>query len=238
MAHYQIFIPRARADVDELDKLGLAGLHSDDAPQAMLVEDGPGQQPGAIFAWQLGALENPAAEPMFGYYPAKQEWTPQRGGAFYLGCEPARPVTPLCVARRKQLPSLNATLRDGQEWKVPITCQLPQVWGLDEAGEFATRIAPEYRDYCELSQRVYLAFFNAAKEAEERGQDMPLPAEVWEYCCRALALNYRLNEDVISWLGLIASDNFVQILMASIEIDLIREVEGCKKKMGSSTPAT
>lgn len=238
MAHYQVFIPDARPDWSELARVGLGGLAEDARPDALFVEHGPDDKPGAIFAWHVVSLTNPDAVPArFGYEPRLQEWTPLRAGAFYFGQEPARPITPTCIARVKTYPGLPAMLGDGQEWEIPKTELLPKVWGVDDDGEFSLRIAPKFREYCALSERVFCNFYEQSQDPA--AGDIVLP-EAFEYCCRALALNYRLTKDVISWLGLIDDGNFVNILMASIEMPLILKVEEALKKKAAScsTPAT
>ena len=104
MAHYQIFIPGARSsDASELDAVGLGSLCEDVAPQGMLVDYGPDDKSGVIFAWNVVNLHNPESQPtVFGYSetPGLQKW--ESLGKFYVGYEPQRPITPQCIVREHQ----------------------------------------------------------------------------------------------------------------------------------------
>jgi hypothetical protein len=203
MAHYQVFIPGASPAAIELERVGLGSLCEDEQPQCVAVDRGPDNKPGAIFAWRVIHLALPESQPaVFGYEPRLQRWTPMRGGEFYLGAEPARPVTPLCIARPKQQASLTARLADGNEWRIPVTGQLPRNWGCDDSGKLVRQVQPQFAEFCRLSEEVFTLFYETELKRAE-GEE-PAQIEVgsaWEYCCQALALNYRVTPAIISWLA-------------------------------------
>ena len=236
MAGYLIFIPGGdphHQSRDLLAGVGLGGLCDDDPADMISCPVGPGGLGGVLLSWQtfIGA-------PRFAFLPESQDWQPINGGAWWFGRQKDCPITPPDVARRKQYVGLPRVLRDGNEWQIPITASLPRTWGLDRDGAFARTVAPEFREYCEMSARVFHALM-ASADAINAGEAITfeLP-EAWEYICRALALNYRLSPEIIAALGLIDDSNFVGVLVASTEFDQMQDVVAQKKTADAGTPAT
>lgn len=237
MAGYLLFIPGGdphRQSTQVLADVGLGGLCDDDKADLVPVSVGPGGVGGALLSWQTFA-----GAPQFAYLPDSQVWQSMAGGAWWFGRQKDSPITPADVARRKQYTGLNCTLRDGNDWSIPITASLPRVWGLDEHGAFSRVIAPEFREYCELSAGVFQSLMSASQSIDSGESAAVAVAGAWEYLCRALALNYRLCPELVAALGLIDDSNFAYALSTSCEFDLIAQVEAQKKTASEvSTPAT
>lgn len=228
MAHYLVYVP-GRVTPAILPTLGLGGLTADGNPISVESPDGPAG-PGAIFAWLHPS--RPAAVSSLAYQPARQRWEAAKpdvdagltAGRYWLGADLESPVTPQDVARDKQYAGIGVPLRDGQRWTVPAARQLPHVWGLGDDGKFAQRAAPGFEGFCRSAERFY-----AAWQTRDPEQDFKL-ADAWAYCCEALAVNYRVNEHVVSFLDLIDGETATAIAFATIEIDLIAAVEADQKK--------
>ena len=158
------------------------------------------------------------------YSQAVQDWQ-QIGEQLWIGVEKDNPVTPDGIARLEQYVSMQVSLADQQSWLIPVTARLPRTWGVGLDGSLQRKIRPEFREYCELSETVWNTIVNGSVDADD---SLKIPT-AWEYCCRALALNYRVCPAIISHLGLIDDRVVTKILAASVEIDQIREVEESKK---------
>jgi hypothetical protein len=234
MAHFILY----SSEIDDHTRFGEIGqeaLVTESTPQKLRFGRGPDGKHGTFFFWSDNW--NLDAGVTLGYSEAIQEWQRAPGGKFWVGWEKERPVRPCDIRRRTLHHGLPVTLNDGSQWHVPITAALPRTWGVTDDGDFCKRIKPEFREYCELSERVFNQIFRGTVE---EGKDAGVVlTEGWDFCCRALALNYRLTPELITVLGLIDDQNAVAIMSASIELDLISEVSDEKKNSEAPlTPAT
>ena len=234
MAGYLLFIPGASPNAQSRDLLadvGLAQLADDDVADALPCTVGPSGSGGVVLSWQmkLGA-------PRFGYFPDQQEWTALAGGAWWLGTERESPITPADVSRQRLYASLTAVLRDGNEWRVPIVSELPQLWGCDEKGGLVRRPSPEFAGLIDLGTRAYQSLLRALDTVGDDGVAAAVP-EAWDLIGQALALNYRLCPEIIAHLRLIDDSNFARLLLAAAEPAVIRAVTGIELSGQQLAPA-
>jgi hypothetical protein len=193
----------------------------DSKPQEIEFGMGPDGAAGTFHFWVDNSRPHTLMQIV--YNPKIQDWT-QISQTLWIGVEKDRPVEPTGIERLEQYISLPVTLADGQLWKVPITARLPRTWGVGLDGSLQRNIRPEFREYCELSESVWNMIVN-----EQYGDDRVQLPRAWEYCCRALALNYRVTPAIVSHLGLIDDTVVGKVLAASVELEQIVEVAESKK---------
>lgn len=219
---YLIHIPGAEPFPQALKEAGLAGLLAEGNPQGVPLAGPAGM--GGMFFWP----KLDGRDCFDGFDLGKQTW--RDCGKFWLGWETGRPVHPEAIGWRKQYLSLPVVLADGNAWQIPIAGRLPRNWGCDSAGKLQLSLKPEFAEFCQLAERVFVAITSAGQGE----QDLELP-EAWDYCCQALALNYRTCPQIIAALGLLDDTNFLDVLAATIELPLARQVEEDFKKKASAS---
>lgn len=196
-------------------------LDNDSKPQPFEFGRGPDGDVGTFYFW-CDPTRQSRQMPLT-YNEGIQKWT-RASQTMWIGEERGLKIEPHDLARLEQYSSLEVMLADGQMWKVPITAHLPRTWGLGVDGAFTRAVRPEFREYCELSEDVW----NSVVMGKESDARVQIP-KAWDYCCRALALNYRVCPEIVSHLGLIDDSVVAKVLGASIELDQIEEVAELKK---------
>jgi len=250
---YLLYLPGVKTGSDDAyARLGLYDLVKDGGPLAAHGA-GPDGGHGLLAGW--GTIEEP---PDLTWREMGQTWKSVGGRqtavggeeespsayrlpstAYWLGKSDTKPVEPRTIARATQKRGIWVELADGQRWLVPVARQLPHLWGIDDAGEPCRTPANGYAEFCATSRRVYEAFM-APPKGDSSGDGNSIvftDADAWRYLCTALALNYHLNPAVVSFLGLIDDASFVRVMAATIEFDLLREVEEQKKTDAPPIPA-
>jgi hypothetical protein len=175
--------------------------------------------------------------PSLTYSEKRQEWhaCPKNGdltaGRYWIGWDKDDRPRPADLIKPRQYESEQVTLADGNEWKIPIASLLPRNWMLDDEGQPARRVAPQYQEFCEQAEKIYVAFVTAGE-----GGNIQIPAG-WTFAVNAIALNYRVNDFVVSAIGLINDDVAWKIWAAALGYGSIREAENLKKRE-ATTPAT
>jgi hypothetical protein len=206
-----------------------------EGPEHCVVDEimgaGPGGQSGTI----LSAM--PVAGPVpvrIGYYPEFQTWQ-EVGENLWMGLDKEYPPTPEDLARRAQF--------DGYRingWLVPVLrdpkggTHLPSRWRY-QGDEVVEEVRLEYLGLWQRWAEVAGLFFDAdAPEAET----MPLTRRV-DLCLEVLGLNYRVGRFEQNLLDVVEPDNWISILMASVDLPGFRDVfeQVTKKKTSLSGPA-
>lgn len=237
MASYLIYLPGKRgASPDLLHEVGLGDLCTDGAPLFVDVPSGgPDGGRGVLCGWD-DPLDPSKNQPL-AVRMDLQEWSPAKphdgleAGRFWLGALKSSPVKPKDIQRRRTYSGLNVLLADGNEWAMPVVKLLPKRHGLASSGRFGSDIRKEYRALCESAESI---------EAQLHGQD---GAEIsieggWRFGVDALALNYRVNSDVVDWLDLVWDEHYLNFVGAPVELQLVREVEAQKKTGSAITSVT
>lgn len=200
----------------------------DDSPKfADLPGPGPGELPGQIVSW--GNSESLA------YLPEKQDWfeipaDSERNlpkGRYWIGTLKGAKPLPDNFARNTMIGGeVRMILGDGQYWEIPNSNLFPMKFGLGDNGEM--KKVPR-DDYKHIFQRTTWALDLLIKSIEN---DQPVDeAEAVEYCVEILSMNYRLNREIVLWLGLLEPTLLTQFMAYTTEVDRITEIyEEVKKK--------
>jgi hypothetical protein len=248
MPHYSIYIPNVQgADNAHLERVGLGELCTDKGPEwCQVLQNGPDGGRGMVGMWRTN---HPELDPLWGVQLDKQKWLPgpankngRKKGDFWIGWETERPPKPDDLRRAKMHSGGYVTLRDGNHWLIPEAIQLPHLVGIDEdTGDVALQYSPEYESFCRASEQYAMLICQRIGALEQlRTQRPNIPedqvavdfvlADAWTYCCDAIALNYRVNAEVISLLKLLAKPHIVTVLAATIALPDILNVKNQKKK--------
>ena len=247
MAGYSIYIPRGPSPLAAaLASVGLEQLLAEGDPQpdaSEVLDNGPDGGAGVLFAWRHG---DPRTDPPMNV--DGQTWTPAKpnperdlaADRFWIGTDPDRPVTPDDIARPHPMAGTFRPLADGQVWRIPQARFLPHPHGLDDEGRFARRVDPRYEKFwtdSEIHAAKFFEAFDAADALRELKPDLtPEQLEVtitieetWQYCIDALAMNYRLNADLVDHLGLLDDATMQDIVMVTINLPALSDIRAQKK---------
>lgn len=168
-----------------------------------------------------------------GYDPETQEWEDHDG--YWLGTDTENRPTPPELVRPTVVSGYEYQLGDDWDWICPVirrpdgTPNIPQAWGENGSG-FVETVLTQWDWAWKLSERIWNVF--VGDEDAER-------AEAWDICCQLLSINYRVGKHEITKLGLITSDNYVQIFQAAVQGELWTQAlaaEDDEKKSNDSTP--
>lgn len=230
--HYQIFLPGPQGAGNQklLDQVGLGDL-------AERAEFHPTSQPGpgTLVYWV------PAGQQArFGYQPDRQTWTPAipRGelpaDRYQVGIWTDDPPLPADLLRDETFPGSHVTLGDGRSWLIPEAGQLPRGWRRDRTGAWYCIVQDRFREFWDLSELFYSQLTAWDPEDNQLTVDERFP----NYAELALSLNYRYVPELADQLALFTSDNLIQVALATISAELIRQVaEEKKNRAAAGTPA-
>lgn len=148
-----------------------------------------------------------------GFNPSEQEWEDHE--RYWLGIDTENRPTPPELVRPTVVEGHLRQLGDGCEWECPVLRsgdepRVPQSWGKNGDG-FFQKILPQWEWAWDLSGVVW-DYFTVGKSVTLQ--------EAFEIACKLLSVNYRLGEFEITKLGLLTSDNYVQVFKDAAEIDL------------------
>lgn len=203
---FAIYFPgRTGYTTEHLGAAGLGGLLDDTAPSFADLLPGPDGGNGVACYWP-----EPDSPPLVG---SMLEWQ-KHLGQVYFGRPKDRQLTPEDFARNRRQPGADIVLADGNAWHVPVARQLPEILGLDQAGNWTGRIDPRYQAFWEASWST-LDWF-VPDESGTCRVDYQAGAE---FIVAALAINYRISREIASWLGLIRSDLFWPVARVVTEFD-------------------
>ncbi len=253
-----LYFPGVRgASDDHLRAAGLADLVTKtpggpDEPGPEWTEvlgRGPDGGRGMVCCWRTG---DPALDPSpFGVALDRQTWKPVpsnaakglAAGRYWIGVESGRPVAPLALQRKGRYPGTPVKLLDGQEWIIPRAQAMPHRHGLNANGEHERRAVAAFEWFVAEAQRysqIIFAELHALQVLRPSQSDLAGGVQItltaaWDYCCRVLALNYRLTPEMIDALELIDDAAMRSIICATIELPAIGEVRDQKKSSAALT---
>ncbi len=233
MAGYFIYLPgRNQQSPDHLSAVGLAELQTDDKPSQHQIGIGPDGGSGTLLWWERP--DRIDRVPIRKCYDAEtQTWHKRRRGAVWYGWEIDNPPGPLCVERRTPLPGFPVVLGDGYEWIVPSVQQLPAVLGIDDDGKLTREVVAAYQGYYRQAWEA-LNWFDAAYSSGDVLFD-----DAFRFAVQALSINYRVNADLCTLLGLLRTDNVLNVVAAAVEREaLLNTLARIKKKQQSATSDT
>jgi len=235
MSGILIYVPKVRVEhlkgekefpIKVLETCGLLDLAKKSSPSVRKSHDGPDDkgQGGFIISWpSIETTEAPV------YNPGCQRWAPCKGkddraGLFWIGILTDRPFKPETLQRTEMYESIPVKLADGVEWLVPIAKALPHVWGIDDNAEFSRSISPEFAGFSSLCDEYYQVI------SQKEAGDTIVWSDVWKFCLSALSINYRVNSDILDFLGIINDETGMGIVFASMGLDVARLVVEQQKK--------
>ncbi len=244
MAHYSIYIPRAcGASPELLPSVGLAELQRRQQWDFYDVARGPDGSHGVI-ATVFSHRDD--SNPSIGYLPHQQQWTESAAnpgqelpkGAFWFGVETDRPPRPIDLSHQTLMNGYDVRLKDGNAWRIPETLQMPMDIGRDpNTGELTKLYPGEYHAFCKQAEKYVIVLFDNILNLEilKKSNPAAAPAEVssefvlediWEFCCTALSLNYRLADPILGhgFMDLLDERKMALIVRATIALPDILEV--------------
>lgn len=253
--HYAIYFPGAREPSDKLfRKAGIGNLlRGDTAPVefAEVVRNGPDGTFGMLATWRETEKVKHGAAPPLSLSP-DWEWKPVCANAdlelpekrYWFGIHREHKPTPddLAVFRGQCFPGGEILLDDGQRWVIPSVTKLPSQIGLNSEGRVEKRVAEQHKWYVgkawEIAKPVFETiddqeWLDALSDSEIAASEQTVTVEltdIWEFAVHALALNYRVNQEVVDFLGLLSGTTLLAIVMAAIDFPDISRVRNQKKR--------
>ena len=215
------------------DRMSQTDLSGNGRLAVASVDNGPGGHNGTI----LQVLPEEADEPdenaapatAPGYYPAKHTW--EQVGKYWVGYDPNDLPGPHELERERTIAGRQVVLGDARTWGVPTIrlkagkYRLPDTWKLVN-GQFTAVIKPDWKWAWELTGEIW---------DWHSGTVTKTPAELFAWCVKLLAINYRIGPFEAGLLGLVGTEEFESILFCSIG-GMLREAYEQQKK--SVTPLT
>lgn len=240
MAQPLYFLPHLQWNRDQslstirliLRERGLAEVFSD-VPQeqvcvAVLNGRGPGDLSGTIIAYQTFAGDVPRR---LGYYANEQRWMPVGDGTqCWIGIDTDEPPKPEDLRRRKEHSGYTLELGDGNRYSVPVirrpdgSTGLPTDLYFDAVGKLCEPIKPAYERYWEASKEVSEWFFGDTQP------EVIDTAKAFRLAVDALGINYRFGMQEQNALRLIDKENFITLLMLTIDWPAVRDDAEAQKK--------
>lgn len=173
-----------------------------------------------------------------GYFPDRQDWLEGPGGRFWVGVEGKPP--PESLRRPKMLGGHPVVLEDGQAWTVPVArvfglgSTIPERLSLGPNGEMVRAGLPRFVEFSAAAARLEALYFGEALEAAGEVREEPPPAgvserEAYDISGLALGLNYYLDAYVAGAIGLLTSENVLEVLGAIIDLPTMRLVAQARR---------
>lgn len=104
---------------------------------------------------------------------------------------------------------------DGRTWLIPVARRMPQVMFKESNGELGYRSHPRYADYFERTLPFWNNLFSVGPGIPEE--------QYWNFCHLALQQNYRITEEVIAYLGILATNVAAEIPRVACDVKAIEE---------------
>lgn len=198
-----------------------------------VIANGPDGGGGMIFA-SGGYDERPNR---VGMYHDQQTWQKMPGVSLWIGWYTAELPHPRELLRPNPVPGQDVILGDGNPWTVPVAVvfvdgsdgllhrqvALPQRMAIGQDGEWSVGSVVA----------KYAALYDVAKSWWDRDEGVTI-ADATNWCCTALATNYKISATEASVLGLFDTDSYKQILDIVIDFDTLRRRHAEKKSEHSA----
>jgi hypothetical protein len=176
--------------------------------------------PNGVKGWLVGAGK------LGGYKPESQTWSgPFGDSGFWIGFYNDDRPTPAELARPRQVRGSDVTMLDGHDWLIPAARFAPSAMIVRDGQVVLTPLELKRRLWARVEQ-VTPYIFDTDGDGEMEWIDiLTITAE-------CLTANYRVSRDPaqeLSALGLMSSDNAIEVLQALVDIAAIQRIaEGQK----------
>jgi hypothetical protein len=199
-----------------------------------VIANGPDGGGGIIFA---GGIYHDRTNRV-GVYHDQQTWQKIPGGNLWLGWYRDELPGPTDLARSKMVAGREVLLGDGNQWTVPVAIafvdgsdgllhrqnMLPAKMAIGDDGAWTVGdVVPNYA-----------ALYEVAKSWWDRDDGVTI-ADATNWCCTALATNYRISAVEASVLGLFDTETYKQILDVVIDFETLARRQTEKKSERSAT---
>lgn len=227
MANYIIFIPDTKSESETKAAMREAGLGDllEGSQCQQITARGPNGGNGNLVHWSCPTHHERNCKLVVDEETI--DWTESKpAGLFWMGQESDRPVSPEDIQRtgingEVPHPGEPVQLGDMQEWIVPIARELPKRPQLNsETGEPELVVVERHSAFYDQAES-YLQELMGAAEGE-----MLTFTDSWRFSCQALAMNYRVSEAIVDWLGVFQTENDAfNVCVATIELHQIIEAQ-------------
>lgn len=206
-----LFLPgKIAGTTQNLIDAGLGTLlrPDDDQPGCCdLIGPGPGGLAGQVWSWGAAC-----------YAPDKQTWHKARGADYWYGFDNNQPPHD-ALARRKQYGGRVTLYR---AWQVPCVDQVPHKIDLDADGQLVRLPDTAYQKFADEAGQLLQVFADFGRNQQD-------PAEFnWQrqatFVVSALALNYRINLEIATRLGLLFDTDLWPLVLQIGAEDQVRGV--------------
>lgn len=226
--HYLIYLPQGVGRNSEgLQAVGLGDLlrKDEEGPRfADLTGAGPDETTGTLVGFGNAQTV---------YRADSQKWIPAPPderrqlvkGRYWIGFDLASPVTPVDLARQKQIHGLPYPLGDGNPWRIPNMANLPHRYALGESGTFEDLPTIEARP---LFDRMMWAYRHMV-DHYSKDQEFDMDESIY-YCCEMLAVNYRITPEIAGLLQLLDDSSVPTIMAATTDASSILALQEAAKK--------
>ena len=172
-----------------------------------------------------------------------RNWKWERCGKFWLGTHPDDPVIPEHLARENPVDGLHIELGDHNLWQCPIIrlarcgTNLPQSLSANGDRVLRAKVSPDYDWAWQVAEDCWgiVTDTHDMTQYEDGGDYFS-----FELACKSLSLNYRVWIPEVSHSGIVTTDNWAEILRATIDFETLIEIgnEDESKKKDGQPPAS
>lgn len=176
---------------------------------------GPDGKRGTL--WYFHDPAKPQSWPHLVINEDRQTWEQIGDSGVWIGTTNDKPVTPDDLLRSGGIRAGGyfVGLSDGNQWAVPNTTDLPLNFAVGAGNHLTETVRREFRD---ANERAVWAFQTASEFIEQDQQITPATGQrIIEYCGLLLSLNYRVNWQVATTLGLFDAHTAWQTLLMSLD---------------------
>ncbi len=205
--HFAIWIPfgdaedqASRDHAGRLVRAGLSTLAADFDVVKKAVPGGSGQ--GFLYTWR-----RPGTAPG---NPLQLSWQDSLNGLYRIGVGPCLPSE---LQRNITLPGKTLVLGDNQLWLIPVPERLPLTVLMTAQG---LRFEPVHIYQGLAVDREFLLEANRWRQEIINGITEAKFDSLYEFCIRALLVNYRLTPEVINHLQLFHTENITDVFLTII----------------------
>ncbi len=227
---FAIFVPGTSLVTEEtLRELGCGPL-LDATVSAMKIDatvEGPGGEAGQLFY-----VEQPGSprRPLVSVDLATQTWTEasrdgeKPPGRYWLGYWTDDPPAPDDLQRPTLIDGQLVELCDGRQWAIPVADFLPKRLTFDrETGEETEVVATKHEAFTVEANRLFEHFLSEDLVKVVEGEHVVSVPNGLRFAIDALAVNYRVNRDLVDMLGLIGKHEAFAVAEVATGLRMIGE---------------